>query len=78
MAPRDLLAEALKLPSKQRARIVKELVRSLDEERGGPTDTEGSWAKELERRARRARRGESVGRDWDAAIRKIASKHRRK
>lgn len=78
MASHDLLAEALKLPAEERARIVKELVKSLDHDGENPADVERAWATEIERRARRAISGKSTGKDWDTAVRKIAAKHRRK
>jgi putative addiction module component (TIGR02574 family) len=78
MAPQDLLAEALKLSTEERARLVRALIKSLDDGGEDPADVERAWATEIERRARRAIRGVSAGKDWDAAIRKIESKHRRK
>jgi putative addiction module component (TIGR02574 family) len=78
MARPDLLAQALKLSPKERTRMVEELVKSLDGGGEDPAVVERAWATELERRARRAVRGESVGKDFGAAIRKIESKHRRK
>jgi hypothetical protein len=41
-------------------------------------DAEEAWAAEIERRAARAIRGESTGREWDTALGEIAAKHRRK
>ncbi|MBI5480584.1 MAG: addiction module protein [Deltaproteobacteria bacterium] len=80
MAPRHLLAEALKLPMEERARLARELVKSLDLEEDGedPAVVQRAWATEIERRARRALRGQSTGKDWDSAIGRIASKLRRK
>jgi hypothetical protein len=80
MAPKQLLAAALKLPMVERARLARELVKSLDQEEAGedPAVVQRAWATEIERRARRALRGETIGKDWDTAIRRIASKLRRK
>lgn len=78
MAPHDLLTLALKLSADDRARMVRELAKSLDDDGENAADVEHAWAVEIERRARRALSGKSVGRDWDTALRKIASKHRRK
>ena len=78
MAPQDLLAEALKLPVGERARIVKALIKSLDDDGENPADVARAWVSEIERRARRAASGKSAGKDWDSAIRKIASKHRKR
>jgi putative addiction module component (TIGR02574 family) len=42
----ELEAEALALPAKQRARLVKKLIASLDAD----PDIENAWAEEIERR----------------------------
>jgi putative addiction module component (TIGR02574 family) len=80
MAPKQLLAEALKLPMVERARLARELVKSLDQEEAGEDSAvvQRAWATEIERRARRAMRGKTTGRDWDTAIRSIAAKLRRR
>jgi putative addiction module component (TIGR02574 family) len=61
----SLLREALSLPEAERADLVAELLVSLE----GPPEGDGAaveqaWAKELERRARRALAGESHGEAW--------------
>src|SRR5690348_9925214 len=50
----DLLEEALKLPTGERARLVSRLIESLDddEEAEDPVEVEKAWAKEIERRIR--------------------------
>jgi putative addiction module component (TIGR02574 family) len=64
MAERDILNEALKLSPEERARIAQELLRSLDEDADeDPAAVEAAWAVEIERRAVRAQRGQSSGRD---------------
>jgi len=64
MTTRDVLAEALKLPAEERARIARELILSLDDDdEEDPAAVEAAWAQEIERRAVRALRGESTGRD---------------
>jgi len=77
MAPRHLLAEALKLPMEERARMARALVKSLDQEEENPAVVQRAWATEIERRARRALKGESAGKDWDAALLRIVSKLQR-
>ncbi len=73
---RHLLEEALRLPVSERAAVAAELIASVD---GEPdADAETAWAAEIERRATRAVRGESTGRDWDAALGEVEAKHRRK
>ena len=57
-----LIREALELPLNERAEVAAELLASID---GEPdSDAEAAWATEVERRARRAIAGESVGSDW--------------
>ena len=57
-----LIREALELPLNERAEVAAELLASID---GEPdSDAEAAWATEIERRARRAIAGESVGSDW--------------
>ena len=62
---RQLLAEVLRLPIEERADLAAELLRSLDEEESSlpPAEVDRLWVDELTRRAERAIRGESVGRD---------------
>jgi putative addiction module component (TIGR02574 family) len=49
MAATDVLAEVLRLPADQRAKLVRELIRSLD---GEPdTDAATAWDEEIELRA---------------------------
>ncbi|HZS40811.1 MAG TPA: addiction module protein [Polyangia bacterium] len=73
---RQLLEEALRLPLAERADLAAELLASMD---GAPDpDADQAWAVEIERRARRAIRGESQGRDWDAVRSEIEAKLRRK
>jgi hypothetical protein len=66
---RQVLEHALRLPIEDRANVAAELLRSLDEaERSLPPDeVERMWADEITRRAERAIRGESVGRDAPGA-----------
>ena len=73
---RHILEEALRLPLSDRAAVAAELIASMD---GEPDpDVDEAWAKEIERRAGRAQRGESSGRDWDTALRELAEKHKRR
>lgn len=52
---RHLESEALKLPPKDRARLAKRLIVSLDSE---PEEgAEGAWAREIERRVEELRTG---------------------
>jgi len=75
MASRDVLAEALKLPTKERGRIVHELIRSLEQdEADDPSEIEQAWAAELEQRAARVLRGETSGRDLHAVCDELEAK----
>lgn len=67
-----LLAEALALPSSDRAKLALELIERID----GPPDedAEAAWASEIERRAIRAHAGESQGTDWDTVRARIEGK----
>jgi hypothetical protein len=58
----EVLAKALQLPLRARARVLAELIASLDGEPDPEADA--AWAEEIERRARRAISGKSGGRDW--------------
>jgi hypothetical protein len=76
---RDILKEALRLPIDDRADVAAELLRSLDEAEStlAPEEVQRRWTDEIARRASRALRGESVGRDADEVLASIESKLRR-
>jgi hypothetical protein len=67
---RQILEEALRLPVDERADVAAELLRSLDEAERPltPDEVDRRWAAEIARRARRAARGESVGRDANEVL----------
>jgi hypothetical protein len=73
---RQVLEEALRLPIDERADVAAELLRSLDEAESAlpPEDVERLWAAEITRRAERAIRGESQGRDANEVLASIESK----
>lgn len=54
--PEKLIAEALRLPTAQRAELAHKLLTSLHKE--GDEPGEESWSKEIERRAREVLDGE--------------------
>lgn len=76
---RQLLAEALLLPIDERADVAAELLRSLDDaERALPPDeVQRLWTDEITRRAERAIRGDSVGRDANEVLTALEAKLRR-
>ena len=73
---RHLLDEALRLSLPERAELAAELLASID---GAPdADAEQAWAVEIERRAERALRGESRGRDAADVLAGVESNLRRR
>jgi putative addiction module component (TIGR02574 family) len=61
-----VLEEALKLAPEERARIVSELLASLEPDAPGDQRSEADWIRELERRARAAIAG-TPGVPWTTA-----------
>jgi Putative addiction module component len=60
-----LLREALAPPPDECADVVAELLASLDDSSTeDPATVQAAWAKEIERRARRALAGDSSGEPW--------------
>jgi putative addiction module component (TIGR02574 family) len=69
-----VLAEAMRLSLQERADLAAALLASLD---GEPEeDVEQAWAREVERRARRALAGETSPEDWDEVYRKLRQRQR--
>jgi putative addiction module component (TIGR02574 family) len=60
---RDVLKSALDLPLDERAHLAAELLASIDGE-DDTAEVDAAWAKEIERRARRVRSGETAGIPW--------------
>ena len=61
---KQLLHEALKLSTDDRAELAAELLATLDES-ADAGDVDSAWASEIERRARRVLAGESSGTPWE-------------
>lgn len=62
MSTEELLAEVLRLPRKERARLAEELLSSLEE----PTEEIAvAWAEELERRSREVVEGRASTISWE-------------
>jgi putative addiction module component (TIGR02574 family) len=59
----ELLAEALRLTRRDRARVAEELLSSLEESH---EEVAAAWATELERRSREAADGRVQTTSWDA------------
>ncbi len=68
-----LLDEALKLAPDERARIVAELLATLEPDLPSERRSESEWVEEIERRARAALAG-SPGVSWSEARDKIRSR----
>ena len=64
MSTDDLLAEALRLPRRERAKVAQELLSSLEE---SSDDVATAWADELERRSREAADGRVQTVPWETA-----------
>ena len=72
---KEALDVAMQLTAKQRARLAAELLASID---GAPdAGADAAWGKEIERRAKRARSGKSVGTDWSIVRARIQKSLRR-
>lgn len=64
MSTEKLLAEALRLPRSERARVAEELLSSLEEP---DEQVAEAWARELEKRSREVAEGRVQTVDWEAA-----------
>ena len=60
----ELLAEALRLPRPERARVAEELLSSLEE---SDDEVAAAWAPELERRSREVTEGRVQTISWETA-----------
>ena len=67
-AIRDLIEEALELPLDARARMVAELLESLQEAEAG---VEQAWANEIQKRVAAARAGELASTDWRTVLDRV-------
>lgn len=74
MSTDELRDAALTLPTKERAKLAQDLLRSLD----GPADpdVDAVWIKEIERRARELADGSVRPVDWEIARTRIARRLR--
>ena len=74
MSTDELRDAALTLPTKDRAELAHDLLRSLD----GPEDpdAEAAWLAEIERRARELAEGSVEPVDWEEARKRITQRLR--
>jgi putative addiction module component (TIGR02574 family) len=71
---KEILPELLKLPPSDRARLARDLLRSLDDSED--TDVAEAWLKELDRRVREVTSGTAKLEGWEAARRRIEARLR--
>ena len=64
MSTEELLAQVLRLPRTERARLAEEVLSSLEEP---DEQVAAAWALELERRSRETVEGRVQSVDWDTA-----------
>ncbi|MGE0707385.1 MAG: addiction module protein [Planctomycetota bacterium] len=64
LASEQLLNQALRLPTKERAALAAELLASLDEEPEPQEEVDAAWGAEIQRRLERVRAGEP-GIPWE-------------
>ena len=74
MSTEELRAAALTLPSTERAKLARDLLRSLDQQ--SDSDVDAAWVAELERRARQIADGSVEVLDWEVARDRIARRLR--
>jgi putative addiction module component (TIGR02574 family) len=68
MSTEEILAEALRLPRNERARLAEEVLSSLEE----PEEkVAAAWVRELERRSREISEGLVQAVDWETARERI-------
>jgi len=68
MSTQEILAEVLRLPRTERARLAEELLSSLEEP---VEEVVAAWARELERRSREISEGRVQAVDWETARERI-------
>jgi len=73
----ELLKKALELDEPQRARLVTELLGTLQPEPTSKSLSDAEWIEEIERRARAALSGRPAS-SWDDARRRIEDRFERK
>jgi putative addiction module component (TIGR02574 family) len=71
----ELLSDALRLSSEERARLAHELLLSLEEQEADP-DAEAAWARELERRVQEVASGAVETYDAREAIEEVRARLR--
>jgi putative addiction module component (TIGR02574 family) len=75
-ASKKLFSAALSLPTRERADLAHELLRSLDESED--PDAAAAWLAEIERRAREVEAGTAELVDWAAVRQRLESRWRKR
>jgi len=75
VSTQELLAQVLRLPRTERARLAEEVLTSLEESEEQVT---AAWARELERRSREVEQGQVRLVDWETARADILSELERR
>jgi putative addiction module component (TIGR02574 family) len=75
MSTEELLAEALRLPRPERARVAEELLSSLEE---SDEEVATAWAEELERRSRDVAEGRVQTTSWETVRTQIVKELERR
>ncbi len=76
---RHLLEEALRLPTRERAELAAQLLRSLDPQNSGPGEEgwEQAWTAEIMKRLRTVDQGEVPTIDGDEALKRVRASLKR-
>jgi putative addiction module component (TIGR02574 family) len=72
----DVFTDALSLPTSDRARLARELLRSLDESED--PDAAEAWLTEIERRAREVKAGTAELEEWSTVRERLANRWRQR
>ena len=75
MTRASILAEALRLPVEERAKLITELIATVDDGAADdPAEVEQAWAAELEQRIANAEANPDAGIDWSELRAQLTAK----
>jgi len=75
MSGTEIIEAVLRLPRDERARVAREILRSLDE--GEDDDVDAAWLTEIERRMKDFDEGNDPGEEWDVVRARILASLRK-